>query len=208
MMRHVFGVLASVAVVATSASAAWAVCGGAPQSSAPTSGQTGATTSTEEPIAVGPEERMNEVAGVRIVPSVIAKDVTLTPSAWMLHDAQSRKASANAKVYTDQQGAITGLTITSWGLPNPERINPRFSDYVVWLVNTDTHQVLNIGTLESRNAGKAVFGYQPDAPLVGYNRIVITPEPTFATAWPSGWEQITADIPMTAMAPMENRPMQ
>jgi hypothetical protein len=74
---------------------------------------------------------------------------------------------------------------------------------VVWLVNTDTNQVLNIGTLESKNAGKTMFGYQPDAPLVGYNRIVITPESTFATSWPAGWEQIKADIPQTAMAPME-----
>lgn len=209
MIKHVFGVLATVAIASTSATAALA-CGNQQHSMAPSSSQTGMsnTTTTTGQSAMGQEGTMNEVAGVRIVPSVIAKNVTLTPSAWMLRDPASRMANANAKVYTDQTGAITGITINAVGLPNPERINPRFSNYVVWLVNTDTNQMLNIGTLESKNAGKAVFGYEPDQPLVGYNRIVITPEATFATSWPAGWQQITADIPQTAMAPMEQtRPM-
>lgn len=208
MIKHVFGVLATVAIATTSATAALA-CGNQQHSMAPSSSQTGmSTTTTTDQSAMGQEGTVNEVAGVRIVPSVIAKSVTLTPSAWMLRDPASRMANADAKVYTDQTGAITGITINAMGLPDPERINPRFSNYVVWLVNTDTNQMINIGTLESKNAGKAVFGYSPDQPLVGYNRIVITPESTFATSWPAGWQQITADIPQTAMAPMDqSRPM-
>lgn len=151
------------------------------------------------------EERVDEVAGIRMVPSVVARDVHLTPSKWYLRGA-GRHANANAKVYTNQEGAITHVTITSWGLPDPETLNPRYNDYVVWLVDTDTRQMKNIGVLESKNAGKAVFGFSPDEPLVGYDRIMITPESTFATGWPEGWEQLEADLPRTAMAPQERMP--
>lgn len=202
MMKHVFGALASVALVATSATAVLADCGQKHSSSG--TGQQGAV---DDPTMVGEEERMDEVAGVRIVPSVIAKDISLTPSAWILRDPLSRSANANAKVFTNPAGEITGLTITSWGLPNPERINPRYSDYVVWLVDTDTNEMRNIGVLESKNGGQAVFGYSPEMPLRGFERIVITPETAGATRWPSGWQQLSADIPMTAMAPMEQRVM-
>lgn len=197
MMKHVFGALASVALVATSATAALA-CGEKHSSSGMS--QQGAV---DQPAIVGQEERMDEVAGVRIVPSVIAKDISLTPSAWILRDPASRSANANAKVFTNAAGEITGMTITSWGLPNPERINARYNDYVVWLVDTDTNEMRNIGVLESKNGGKASFGYSPEMPLKGFDRIVITPETAGATRWPSGWEQLSADIPMTAMVPME-----
>lgn len=154
---------------------------------------------------VSEEERVDEVAGIRIVPSVVGRDVHLAPSKWYLRGA-GRNANANAKVYTNQEGAITGVTVTSWGLPNPETINPRYNDYVVWLVDTDTNDMKNIGVLESRNAGKAVFGFSPDEPLVGYDRIMITPESTFATGWPEGWEQLDAELPRTAMAPTQQMP--
>jgi hypothetical protein len=199
MMKQVFGALASIALVAGSAAVASAECGGGHKSST-TLNQSGAV---DAPVVVGEEERMDEVAGVRIVPSVIAKEVALTPSAWMLRDAGSRHASANAKVYTNAQNEIIGLTVTSWGLPDPERINQRYSNYVVWLVDTDSNEVLNVGTLESKNGGAAILGHSPQMPLRGYDRIVITPEPTFATGWPAGWQQLSADIPMTAMVPME-----
>lgn len=196
MMKQVFGALASVALVATSATAALADCGQKHSSS-------GVQGATDQPAVVGQEERMDEVAGLRIVPSVVAKDIALTPSAWILRDSLSRNANANAKVYTNASGEITGMTITSWGLPNPERINQRYNDYVVWLVDTDTNEMKNIGVLESKNGGKAVFGFSPEMPLKGFERIVITPEISGATRWPAGWQQLTADIPMTAVVPME-----
>jgi hypothetical protein len=196
MIKQVFGTLAALALVSTSATAALA-CGNQ-TSAAPSSAQTGAV---EQPTVIGEEEHTSEVAGIRIVPSVIAKEVTLTPSKWILKDPESRMANADAKVYTNAQGEITGITVNAVGLPNPERINPRFTDYVVWLVDTDTNQMKNIGNLESRNGGKAVFGYTPDMPLQGFDRIIVTPEMSFATSWPSGWEQLTADIPMTASLP-------
>lgn len=148
------------------------------------------------------EERMDEVAGIRIVPSVVARDVHLAPSKWYLRGA-GRNANANAKIYTNREGGITGVTITSWGLPNPETINPRYNDYVVWLVDTDTNQMKNIGVLDSKNAGKTHFGFSPDEPLIGYDRIMVTPERTFAAGWPEGWEQLDAELPQTAMLPRE-----
>jgi hypothetical protein len=141
-----------------------------------------------------------EVQGLRLVPSIVARDVNLTPSAWIMRD-KGQNASASARVYQNADGAITGLTLTAWGMPNPESINPRFNNYVVWLVDTNTNKVKNIGMLESHNGGKVVFGYEPDTPLTGYNRIAITPEPTFATGWPVGWNQMQGDIPQPAMAP-------
>jgi hypothetical protein len=205
MIKPMLGALASVALIAASGTAAFA-CGGAKAPATSSSNQTSnLEQSTTAPVVVGEEEMMDEVAGVRIVPSVIAKDIALTPSAWILKDPASRMATANAKVYTNAQNEITGLTITSWGLPDPERINGRFTNYVVWLVDVDTNQMLNIGTLESKNGGQAVFGHTPQMPLRGYDRIVITPETSIATSWPSGWQQLTADIPMAAMVPMDER---
>lgn len=159
---------------------------------------------TEEGM-VSEEPRIDEVAGIRIVPSMMARDVHLTPSKWYMR-GQGHNANANAKIYTNKEGAITGVTVTSWGLPNPERINPRYSDYVVWLVDTDTNKRKNIGVLESRNGGKAVFGFTADEPLMGFDRIVITPEPTFATGYAEGWEQLTADLPQMAAMPHERMP--
>lgn len=197
MMKHLVGAIASVALVAGSATAVWADGG---QKSSEGMNQQGGM---DQPVVVGDEERMDEVAGLRIVPSVVAKDVALTPSAWILRDPASRHANANAKVYTNAQGEITNLTITSWGLPNPERIQSRFNDYVVWLVDTDTNEMKNIGVLESKNGGEAVFGFSPEVPLKGFDRIVITPEASGATRWPAGWQQLTAELPMMAVRPME-----
>ena len=209
MMKHLVGALASVALVAGSATAVmagtattWSMANCGQKTSSSGVNQQGAT---EQPMVVGEDERMDEVAGLRVVPSVVANEIALTPSAWILRDPLSRHANANAKVYTNPQGEITSLTVTSWGLPNPERINERYTDYVVWLVDTDTNEMKTIGVLESKNGGQAVFGYSPEVPLTGYDSIVITPETSVATRWPSGWQQLTADLPMTAMVPMEQR---
>lgn len=131
--------------------------------------------------------------GTRATGRTHAHHVDFTLSPWYLRGA-GQFASANATVYTDANEAITGVRLESWGLPDPERINNTYNSYVVWLHDTETNEMKNIGVLDSRNGGKAVFGYTPEEPLMGYDSIVVTPEPTFATTWPMGWQQMTAMI--------------
>lgn len=199
-LNRVWAVLAAVAVVGSTASAAFAMGDHKTKDRKSSTTMDEPQSSMEDPELIGEEERMDEVAGVRMVPSIMAREVFLTPSAWYLRGKGST-ANATAKVYTNTEGAVTGLTLTAWGLPNPESINPRYSDYVVWLVDTETNAVKNLGVLESRNAGKAVFGFTPEAPLSGFDRIVITPEPTAAIGWPTGWQQLDAELPRAAMMP-------
>ena len=200
-LNRVWAVMAAVAVVGSSATAAFAMGDHKNHDQKSSTTMEDTTTSMEEDPEMIGEERMDEVAGVRMVPSIMAREVFLTPSSWFLR-GKGNTANATAKVYTNMEGAITGLTLTAWGLPNAESINPRYSDYVVWLVDTDTNQMKNIGVLESRNAGKAVFGYTPEVPVSGFDRIVVTPEPTGAIGWPSGWQQLDAELPKVTMAPM------
>lgn len=205
-LNRVWATLAAVAVVGSTASAAFAMGDHKDKNTRSSTTMDDTTTSMEDDPEMIGEERMDEVAGVRMVPSIVAREVFLTPSAWYLR-GKGNSANATAKVYTNMEGGVTGVTLTAWGLPNAESINSRYSDYVVWLVDTDTNQMKNIGVLESRNAGKAVFGFTPEAPLMGYDRIVITPEPTAATGWPTGWQQLDAELPRTSMVPM-TQPMQ
>ena len=112
MMKQVFGVLASAALVAASGTAALAHNHEGQHESMDRQ-------SLEQQTIIGEEERMDEVAGVRIVPSVVARDVSLTPSNWMLSAPLSRNASADAKVFTNRQGEITGITLQAMILDHP-----------------------------------------------------------------------------------------
>ncbi|MDB5101826.1 MAG: hypothetical protein JWM80_6247 [Cyanobacteria bacterium RYN_339] len=146
------------------------------------------------------EGRFSQVAGIRIVPSILAHDVYLKPSAWMMRSGGSW-ANADARVYQNRDGAILGLTLTAWGLPEQIRYNENPKHYVAWLVDTPGHRMLNIGTLDANNMGRAMLGFSPLTPLAGYDRIVITQEPIIASTWPSSWQQLEADLPRAAVLP-------
>jgi hypothetical protein len=155
-------------------------------------------------VAAGPaalaEGRMSQVAGIRIVPSILAHDVYLKPSGWMMRTAGAW-ANADARVYQNKDGAILGLTLTAWGLPEQVRYNESPRHYVAWLVDRPGHRMLNIGTLDANNMGRAVLGFSPAQPVAGYDRIMITQEPQIAAAWPSSWQQLEADLPRSAVLP-------
>src|SRR4051812_42427437 len=89
----------------------------------------------------GVEGRFSEVAGIRIVPSILAHDVYLRPTAWMMRSG-GRGANADARVYQNKNGAILGLTLTAWGLPEQIRYNEDPKHYVAWLVDTAGHRRL------------------------------------------------------------------
>jgi hypothetical protein len=100
---------------------------------------------------------------------------------------------ADAVVYTDREGAITGVTIKSSGLPDPERLDGRASRYVVWLVGRDGERVRKLGELESHNGARAHFGFTAEAPLKGFERLLITTE-AMAHTRPQGAARMSADL--------------
>lgn len=102
--------------------------------------------------------------------------------------------SADAVVYTNRQGAVTGVTIKSAGLPDPERLDGRSSRYVVWLMGKDGQRARRLGELESRNGARAVFGYTAESPLEGYERLVITTEGQTPSARPMGTQRMMGDM--------------
>lgn len=161
----------------------------------------GATPSAQAlPRPMSAEGRVSEVAGIRIVPSILAHDVYLRPTAWILRTG-GQWANADARVYMNKDGAIIGLTLSAWGLPETTRYGQQDQHYVVWLVNRDSHDVINIGELDAYNAGRAVFGYTPVDPVSGYDAILVTRERQANVAQPSKWQHLEADLPRTAYLP-------
>lgn len=105
------------------------------------------------------------------------------------------RAAAAATMYTNRDGALTGLTIQSWGLPDPERMDARASRYVVWLVDDHHQRVQRLGQLESRNGARTLFGFTPERPIAGYGRLMITAEAMDGVARPSGMMHMSAELP-------------
>lgn len=150
------------------------------------------------------EVRTSEVRGLRLIPAVMPHRVALAPSPWIMRAARGN-ADAQATIYTTPDGATVGLKLSATGLPNPERLNPAYAHYVVWLRDSETHEMKNIGTLDARNGGEAIFGYQPAEPLTEYDTLVVTPESSAAAGHPRGWDFLTAAIPgAEAQRPRQN----
>lgn len=105
------------------------------------------------------------------------------------------RAAAAATMYTNRDGALTGLTIQSWGLPDPERMDARSSRYVVWLVDDQGQRVRKLGQLESRNGAHTVFGFTPERPISGFGRLMITAEAMDGVSHPSGMMHMSAELP-------------
>lgn len=150
--------------------------------------------------AASAQGRMSEVAGIRIVPSILAHDVYLKPSGWMLRGGGTW-ANADARVFQNRDGAIIGLTLTAWGLPTRVAYGETPRPYVAWLVDSPGHRMLRLGTLDTNTGGRGMLGYSPEQPVIGFDRIVITQEPTPTAAWPAGWQQLEADLPRAAVLP-------
>lgn len=106
---------------------------------------------------------------------------------------------ADAVIYTNAKGAITGVTIKSAGLPDPDRLDGRASRYVVWLVGRDGQRVRPIGELESRNGARSAFGFTAEEPLEGFERLMITAE-AMSQGRPTGAQRMSADITRARMA--------
>src|SRR5689334_22937066 len=99
MVNRFLSLLAAAALVAGTATGAWAR---GPQTRAPQTPMQPTTTldqqqapmpGTRAPGVVSQEGTEDQVAGVRIVPSILARDVFLTPSAWFLR-GKGQNASA------------------------------------------------------------------------------------------------------------------
>jgi hypothetical protein len=135
-------------------------------------------------------QRTSAAAGMK-VPMVMAASVRAS--------GRSGAPVADAVVYTDRHGDITGVTIKTAGLPDPERLDGRASRYVVWLVGRDGERVRKLGELESHNGARAVFGFTADAPLKGFERLMITTE-AMAHARPQGAARMSADIAKVPVA--------
>lgn len=153
-------------------------------------------TALPEPAQEGTRE---EVRGLRLIPAVMPHRVALAPSPWMMRAARG-DADAIATIYTTRDGGTAGLTLKATGLPDPERLNPAFNHYVVWLRDSGTGEMRNIGTLDAHNGGTAVFGYQPEMPLRSYDTLVVTPEKAASAGRPAGWDFLTAALPGTVRA--------
>jgi hypothetical protein len=119
----------------------------------------------------------------------------MSSSVRMYTKDHASRAAAAATIYTNRDGALTGLTIQSWGLPDPERMDARTSRYMVWLVDERGQRVRKLGQLESHNGSKAVFGFTPERPVTGYARLMITAEAMDGVSRPSGMMHMSADLP-------------
>jgi hypothetical protein len=105
------------------------------------------------------------------------------------------RAAANATIYTNKDGALTGLTLQSWGLPDPERMDARTSRYVVWLTDAHGDHARRLGQLESHNGSRAVFGFTPEHPVTGMGRLMVTSEAMEGVSRPTGMVHMSAELP-------------
>jgi hypothetical protein len=105
------------------------------------------------------------------------------------------RAAAAATMYTNREGALTGLTIQSWGLPDPERMDARTSRYMVWLVDDNGQHVRKLGQLESRNGAHTLFGFTPERPVSGFGRLMITAEAMDGVKRPAGMMHMSVALP-------------
>lgn len=141
------------------------------------------------------------VAGIRIVPSVLAHDVYLRPTSHALN-AVGRWANADARVYTNKDGGITGLTLVAWGLPEGVRYAESDKHYVVWLIDREDHRSMSLGELDANNMGRAILGFTPTGPVIGFDAIAVTEERSATATEPGRMPQLVADLPRsTAIAP-------
>lgn len=129
-------------------------------------------------------ERTSAAAGMKL---------PMAMAASMRASGRMGAPMADAVIYTDRQGAITGVTIKSSGLPDPERLDGRASRYVVWLVGRDGERVRKLGELESHNGARAHFGFTAEAPLKGFERLMITTE-AMAHSRPQGAARMSAEL--------------
>lgn len=151
---------------------------------------------TDEQMTTEPG-RESEVAGVRIVPSIIMKDIRLKPSPMNLR-GQFRRPEAVARVYTDREGAIVGVRIQAAKLPEVMTLNPHAQHYNVYLFDRETKRYKTLGTLEAKNGGETVFGYTAKTPLTGYTALIIAPTSSIASGRPSHFGEFEGDL--TALA--------